>query len=578
MNFDKDLLLAARRQWAAYGLTILLGLAGGFVIILQARQISLILDGVFLSRLARAEVGPLFKVLLIILFARALFIWLGEMTAGWMAVQIKTGLRNQVTQKIFSLGPAYTRGEDSGELVNTVMQGVESLDAYFSQFLPQVLLAVLIPAAILVVVFPIDWISGLVLLLTAPLIPVFMILIGKASESTTRRQWNTLSRLSTYFLDTLQGLQELKTLGQNKARGEKVWNASEKYRLATMKVLRVTFLSAFVLELAGTISTAVIAVQIGLRLLYGRIAFMEAFFILLLAPEFYLPLRQLGMRFHAGASGLQAARRIFKILDTPEPSPIEVGSLISEPIKDIDSLSFQDVRYTYPGQAAPAVDGITFSVRRGEHVALVGATGAGKSTLIHLLMRFAPVENGRILVNNSPIDHIPLEVWRKMITWVPQVPVLFQGSITDNIALGKPEASTEEVVTAARLVHLDNFVRMLPQGYETPLGEFSARLSGGEMQRVALARAFLVDAPIMVLDEPTAHLDPQSEAWLEESMQRLRTGRMLLTIAHRLPTVYHADKILVLDRGAIVERGTHLELAAAGGFYSRLLGIHGGAA
>ncbi len=578
MNFDGDLLREARRQWAAYGLTVLFGLAGGITIILQARQLSRILNGVFLEGWTLAEAGRLFAPLLAILLARALMIWLGELSAGWLAIQIKTGLRSQLTQKIFSLGPAYTRGQSSGELVNTAMQGVESLDAYFSQYLPQVLLAMLIPTAILMVVFPADWISGLVLLLTAPLIPIFMILIGKASESATRQQWNTLSRLSAYFLDTLQGLHELKLLGQSKARAARVQTASEQYRLATMKVLRITFLSALVLEMAGTISTAIIAVQIGLRLLYGRMAFVDAFFILLLTPEFYLPLRQLGLRFHAGASGLQAARRIFKILHEPEPLKVETPPAAAGVIDPITNISFQDVSFTYPGQGRPAVERITFTVRQGEKVAFVGATGAGKSTLAYLLMRFARVEGGQILVNGVPLETIPLEDWRHKIAWVPQKPVLFQGSLAENIALGRPDVARDEIMAASRLAHLDEFIQGLPNGYDTGVGEFGARLSGGEMQRVALARAFLLDAPILVFDEPTAHLDPQSEAWLEESMQRLGAGRTQFIIVHRLPTVCSADQIYVLESGRIVERGSHTELTAAGGRYSRYVKLYGGAA
>jgi len=578
MNFDKNLLNAALREWITLGLTILLGLAGGIAVILQARQLSVILNGVFINGWTRLEAAPLFGTLLVILFARAFFIWLGEISAGSLAIQVKTSLRSQLTQKIFSLGPAYTRGENSGELVNTTLQGVEVLDAYFSQYLPQVLLAVLIPVAILVSVFPVDWLSGLVLLLTAPLIPIFMILIGKTSESATRRQWNTLSRLSTYFLDTLQGLHELKLLGQSKARAESVWRASDRYRQTTMKVLRVTFLSALVLEMVGTLSTAIIAVQIGLRLLYGQLPFVDAFFILLLAPEFYLPLRRLGQSFHAGASGIQAARRIFEILQTPEPFETVAPRLPSEPIDPIRSLTFQAVNYTYPGQNTPALNSIDFSVHQGEMFAIVGATGAGKSTLVHLLMRFMPVESGQILINDTPLNGIDPEFWRQKISWVPQKPVLFQGTIAKNIALGKPTATMDEIIHASRLSHLDDFVTTLPHGYNTPIGEFGARLSGGELQRVALARAFLLNAPILILDEPTAHLDLQSETWLEESMQQLRADRILFVVAHRLPTVYKADQILVLDQGRLAERGSHKQLAAAGGYYSRLLNFYGGAA
>lgn len=576
MNFDKDLLKAARREWLLLVLTILFGLFGGIGIILQARQLSVILNGVFLDGWSSVEVTPLFGALLAIMFGRAFFFWLGEISAGSLAVQVKTSLRDQLTEKIFSLGPSYARGENSGELVNTAMQGVESLDAYFSQYLPQVLLAFLIPVAILIVVFPVDWISGLVLLLTAPLIPIFMILIGKASEAATRRQWNILSRLSSYFLDTLQGLHELKLLGQSKNRSAKLWTASDQYRLTTMKVLRITFLSALVLEMVGTISTAIIAVQIGLRLLYGRLVFVDAFFILLLAPEFYLPLRQLGQRFHAGANGVQAASRIFNVLNTPAPTQFE-PELMGQ-IDQVQSISFQGVSYTYPGQKLPAVEEITFTAQRGEMIAFVGATGAGKSTLAHLLMRFAPVSQGSILVNNIPLNAISMDEWRQKIAWVPQNPVLFQGSIAENIALGKPNALLDEIIRASQLAYLDDFVQTLPLKYDTPVGESGTRLSGGEFQRVALARAFLVDAPILILDEPTANLDPQSEAWLEASTQRLKIGRTLFVIAHRLPTVYKADQIIVLDKGRIVEQGCHRELSAAGGYYSRLMSFYGGAA
>lgn len=578
MNFDNNLLKAARREWITLGLTTLLGLAGGITIILQARQLSVILNGVFIRGWTRSESAPLFGTLLVILFARAFLLWVGEISAGSLAIQVKTGLRSQLTQKIFSLGPAYTRGENSGELVNTTLQGVESLDAYFSQYLPQVLLAVLIPVAILVSVFPVDWLSGLVLLLTAPLIPIFMILIGKASESATRRQWNTLSRLSTYFLDTLQGLHELKLLGQSKARAESVWRASDQYRLSTMKVLRVTFLSALVLEMVGTISTAIIAVQIGLRLLYGQLPFVDAFFILLLAPEFYLPLRRLGQSFHAGASGIQAARRIFDILQMPEQFENVSPGLTLGQIDPIRSLTFQGVNYTYPGQKTPALNSIDFRVHQGEMFAIVGATGAGKSTLVHLLMRFMPVGSGQILINDTPLNSIHPDFWQQKIGWVPQKPVLFQGTIAENIALGRPTASMDEIIEASKLSHLDDFVLTLPHGYHTPIGEFGARLSGGELQRVALARAFLLNAPLLILDEPTAHLDLQSETWLEESMQQLRVGRIMFVVAHRLPTVYKADQILVLVQGRLVERGSHKQLAAAGGYYSRMLHFYGGAA
>ncbi|MHB0965917.1 MAG: thiol reductant ABC exporter subunit CydD, partial [Bellilinea sp.] len=496
MNFDRNLLNAARREWLALALTILLGLLGGLAIILQARQLSAILSAVFSEGQTRGAVAPLFVPLLIILIGRALFSWLADASAGLLAIRLKERLRSQLVDHLFRLGPAYARGENSAELANTALQGIENLDAYFSQYLPQAALAGLLPLAVLVVVFPKDWLSGLILLLTAPLIPIFMILIGKASEAATRRQWNALSRLSAYFLDTLQGLRELKLLGQSERRADKVGEAAEQYRLTTMKVLRVTFLSALVLEMVGTLSTAVIAVQIGLRLLRGGLGFEQAFFILLLAPEFYLPLRLLGQRFHAGASGITAARRIYAILQTPVLcEPVMSVEMLADIATPPQTISFQHVSYAYPGQADLAVEDVSFSLRQGELTALVGASGAGKSTLAHLLLRFALPTAGQIRVDGEGLDNIPSAMWRKQIVWVPQQPVIFQGTIAENVALGRPQASLTEIRAAAGLALLDQRIAALPAGYNTVLGEFGARLSGGELQRLALARAFLLDAP-----------------------------------------------------------------------------------
>ncbi len=579
MNFNRDLLQAARREWRLLLLTIFLGAAGGLVVILQARQLSAILSAVFIGGQSRPAVAGMFVPLLLILAVRALVAWGADASAGHLAVNVKENLRSQLIRHLFRLGPAYTRGENSGELANTALQGVETLDAYFSQYLPQVALAGLVPLIVLVMVFPVDWLTGLILVLTAPLIPIFMILIGKASEAATRRQWSALSRLSAYFLDTLQGLRELKLLGQSQRQAERVTQAAEQYRLTTMNVLRVTFLSALVLEMVGTISTAVIAVQIGLRLLHGQLIFEQAFFILLLAPEFYLPLRLLGQRFHAGANGIQAARRIFNILNTAAlPEPAGIGAPAGTTLTSPQVIRFEHVSYTYPDQTRPAVEDISFELHRGQMTALVGASGAGKSTLANLLLRFALPTNGQVLVDGVSLESIPSAVWRRQIAWVPQQPVIFQKSIAENIALGKPEAQLSEIQSAASLALLHERIMALPGGYATVLGEGGARLSGGELQRLALARAFLLDAPLLVLDEPTAHLDLNQEALLEETVQHLCDGRTVLVIAHRLPTVFRADQILVLDNGRVVEAGSHQKLSAVDGPYSRLLRLYSGVA
>ncbi|HWQ84420.1 MAG TPA: thiol reductant ABC exporter subunit CydD, partial [Anaerolineales bacterium] len=397
-----------------------------------------------------------------------------------------------------------------------------------------------------------------------------MWLIGSLAQSLTHRQWKSLSRMSAYFLDVIQGLETLKALGRSRAQIDVIAQVSDNFRQTTLSVLRVTFLSALALELVSTLSTAVVAVQIGLRLLYGRLTFEEAFFVLLLAPEFYLPLRNLGTRFHAGMSGISAARRIFSILDIPRSVPDQPATAspdFTAPIR-MDNLHF------YYSDHRQALDGASFTLPPGETVALVGPTGAGKSTVVQLLLGFSRPQRGHILIGDHALDEISLESWRAGIAWVPQKPYLFYGSIADNIRLGRPEASHSEIIHAGRLAHADGFISSLPHGYDTIIGENGATLSGGQAQRIALARAFLQDAPLLILDEPTANLDPSTEAALQDSLALLLKGRRALIIAHRLSTVKHADRIVVMEKGKVVEQGTHAELLRLDGLYRRLVGAY----
>jgi len=475
---------------------------------------------------------------------------------------------------IIALGPAYTRGERSGELANTAIAGVEALDAYISQYLPQLVLALLIPLGMLAVVFPFDPLSGIVLLITAPLIPFFMILIGGMASRLTRSQFTQLSRMSAHFLDVLQGLAVLKQFGRSRDQIATIRRISERFRDTTMGVLRVAFLSALVLEMLATISTAIIAVEIGLRLLYGRMVFEDAFFVLILAPEFYLPLRMLGTRFHAGMSGVAAAARIFDVLETPLPTcgPPAPPRAVPQPPY---TLRFRDVYYAYNGGERPALNGISFMIEAGQRVALVGPSGAGKSTAAQLLLRFLAPTAGQIAVNGVDLCAIAPDAWRRQVAWVPQAPYLFADTIAGNIRLGRPDAPLADVIRAAEQAHLDRFVATLPGGYDTPIGERGARLSGGQAQRVALARAFLKDAPVLILDEATANLDPATESLIQDAMGALMQGRSTLIIAHRLQTVQNADLIVVLKAGRIVQTGIHADLAAGSGLYRDLVQTHG---
>jgi thiol reductant ABC exporter CydD subunit len=560
-------------------LTVALGLAGGVLLILQARFLSRIVTDVFLHRAVLDAVGPFLLALLILAVTRAGLTWGMQIAAGRMAARVKAELRERLSAHLLALGPAFAWGERTGELCNTATEGIEALDAYLTQYLPQLALAALIPLAILAFVLPLDPLSGVVLLVTAPLIPFFMNLIGSVADGLTRKQWTSLSRMSAHFLDVLQGLTTLKLLGRARDQIQVIAQVSDHFRQATMSVLRVAFLSALVLEMLATISTAVVAVQIGLRLLYGQLHFEGAFFVLLLAPEFYLPLRMLGTRFHAGMAGVAAARRIFEILDTrvprgrgggPEPEPRTAQNPLVGPIR------FDRVSLTYDHERRPALQELTLDLLPGERLALVGPSGSGKSTVAHLLLRFIEPDSGDVTVGGLPLYEIPAPDWRKRVAWVPQNPYLFFDTVLDNLRLARPDATPDEVIAAARLAHAHAFITALPEGYQTVIGERGVRLSGGEAQRLALARAFLAvqgpqPAQLLVLDEATANLDPEHDRLIQESVGRLLPGRTALIIAHRLTTLVHADRIAVMENGRLVGSGTHQELLEASELYRRLL-------
>lgn len=554
-------------------MTIVMGSACGATIVVQAFLLSRVVTRVFLVHQTLGGISVLLVALLGVIVLRAILAWGVEVTSNRVAREIKLALRQRLFNHLLALGPRYTRGEQTGELINTATEGIEGLDAYFSQYLPQVALAFLVPVILLAFVFPIEPLSGLVLLLTAPLIPVFMILLGELADVLTRRQWQTLSRMSAYFLDTLQGLTPLKTMGCSRQQTANINRISEKHRRATMRVLRVTFLSALSLELIATLSTAVVAVQIGLRLLYGHLSFEQAFFVLILAPEFYLPLRTLGLRFHAGMTGVAAGARIYSILDTILPGcqkEIHNTKGLSRASGKPPAITFNDVHFIY-NDGTPALRGVSLFIPAGKTTALVGPSGAGKSTLAGLLLGFNHPTRGQILVNGNEAQES-----LDNIAWVPQNPYLFAGSVDANIRLGRPEASIDEVVNAARLAHVDDFINQLPDGYNTLIGERGSQLSGGQAQRIALARAFLVNAPVLIFDEPTANLDPTTEALLNESIKQLKKNRTVLIIAHRLTTTAQADQIVVLNQGQVEQTGSPVELATREGLYKNLIDVaHG---
>jgi ATP-binding cassette subfamily C protein CydD len=491
---------------------------------------------------------------------------------------LKSSLRAEVTRHLNDLGPAYSRGERTGELVNTTAQGVEELDEYITLYQPLRYLAMTIPVFIALVVLILDPPTVLVLLVTGPLLVVLLALIGSAAGDVTERRFRELNWMSGFFLDMLRGLPTLKMFGRSREQVDNIRRISTQYADSTMGVLRTAFRTSLVLELSSTIATALVAVEISLRLMNGSIAFDRALAVLIITPEFFAPLRQLALRYHAGAAGRAAAERIFTILDEPLPGRSRRAMTKSQVMLFQREIRFDRVSVSYDNGHRPVLRDFDLCITRGLRVALVGATGAGKTTVANLLLRFVEPISGTITVDGVSLAALDPDDWRSLVAWVPQHPHLFHGTVADNIRLARPDATSRQVISAATSAGADDFIAGLPHGYDTPIGERGARLSGGERQRIALARAFLKDAPLLILDEATSHLDSANEAMVSDGLGRLLQDRTALIIAHRLTMACSADLVVVLRQGGIVEAGPPQSLLASGGAYERLVASFEGAA
>lgn len=489
--------------------------------------------------------------------------WSGR-TALSAAGRVKARIRSALMRNLTALAPDPHRA--SGAVVTTVLEGVDALDAYVSRFLAHLGILVVLPPLILVVVLPRDWISALVLLATAPVIPLFMVLLGNGAARLNRRQWQRLARLSGRLLDGLQRLSTLRMLNAGEREAERLAEAAEDYRRSTMAVLRVAFLSALALEFFATVGIALVAVLIGFRLLDGALGFEAALFVLLLAPEFYAPLRQLGLDYHARMEALAAAERILALRAARVPPPGDARPTLGRSVT-IDCVG---IGFAWePGH--PTLENVTLRLLPGEIVALVGPSGAGKSTLLSLLLGFVRPHAGRILVNGYDLPAVDPAHWLSHVAVVPQRPYMFAGSVLDNIRLSDASIDLDRVRAAASLAAADGFIEALPLGYHTPLGEHGQTLSGGQIQRLALARSFLkAEAGVLLLDEGTAGLDRGTEAAVAEAIRRLAAGRTTLIVAHRLATVRLADRVVCMDDGRIVEHGPRA-LEADDGPLARLL-------
>ncbi len=570
-------ILGALQGWKVHAgfwlrLSVAIGLASGLLLILQAWLLASTVNAVVFDGAMLEQVMPWLWGLVLLFMMRAVLTWAAEQTAFQAAIGVKLELRERLYQHVQKLGPAWLSDERSGDIVNAVSDGVEALEAYYARYLPAMSLMALVPIAILVFVFPRDWLAAVVLLVTAPLIPVFMILIGKGAEQRNQRQWRQLAWLSAHFLDVIQGLTTLRLFNASGREAQMVAQIADDYRRGTMSVLRIAFLSSFVLEFFSTVSIAVVAVLIGFRLFWGEMHFLDGLFVLLLAPEFYLPLRNLGTQYHARMEAIGAAERIVEILNTPVAGP--TGTLARFADLRQAGIRFEAVSFHFP-DGRHAVQDLQLEIRHGETLALVGASGAGKTTLVNLLLGFLRPHAGRILVGGTPLEDIEPGAWRQHLAWLPQRPQLFPGSVADNIRLGRPGAGMPAVREAATRAQAVGFIEALPQTWDTRVGETGHGLSGGQVQRIALARAFLKDAPLVILDEPTANLDPDSEARVHAALRALAAGRTLVMIAHRLRTVRDADRIVVLDSGRVVQTGTHAELLRSAPLYRRMVNAYG---
>lgn len=534
----------------------LLGVAAAFV---TAR----VIDAAVFRGADLSVVTPWLLQLLGIALLKAAIGYAGAQIGFEAAARARQSLFARLLDQVAALGPVRLSGTATGDLATTLTDAVAGIEPYWRQWLPASATVAVLPLAILLVVLPVDWRSAVIFAVTLPLLPMFMVLAGRSAERANQRQWASMARLGGHLLDAVAGLADLVLLDAAKREVALVAKTADNYRRETMKVLRLAFLSALVLEFFATVSIAVTAVLVGFRLLWGEIAFVDGLTVLLLAPLFYAPLRTLGTERHARMEAVAAAERLADFL--ARPAPRRAGGQRFAPSEAV-SIRFENVSADY-GDGRLALDGVSFEICAGEQVAIVGESGAGKSTILSLISGFLEPSAGTILLDGQPLASLDLDDVRRHIAFLPQRAFLFDATISDNVAMGRPG----DVAAALKAARAEDFVARLPKGAESRLGEGGAGLSGGEAQRLMLARAFLVPAPLVLMDEPTAHLDADTEAAVGEAIAVLASGRTRITIAHRLRTVEAADRVLVLAGGKLVEEGTPSELKARGGAFATML-------
>jgi ATP-binding cassette, subfamily C, bacterial CydD len=546
---DPRLVRRTRSARPLLTLDVALGVGTALAVLLQAVMLARIVARAF-DGVPPGRLWPELVVLVVAFAARGACAWGMEMAGRRAAWSVLSELRLALVEKRLRSQPIATDGATGAEIAAVAVQGVEGLEGYFARYLPQVVLASVVPFVVIAWVAVVDWESALIMLLTLPLVPVFMWLIGRYTEQRTRERWQALRRLSNHFLDVVRGLPTLRVLGRADDEAAILASVSERYRATTMETLRVSFLSGSVLELAATLGVALVAVTAGVRLVDGGLGLQAGLVVIVLAPELYLPFRRLGAEYHASADGLAVAERMLALLDAPASAPSGGPARVCPPSPAHATVRFEQVSFSYPARPVPVFDALELELAPGETVALVGESGTGKSTVGALLLGLLAPASGRISVGGVDLADCDVEAWRHLLAWVPQHPTLLRGTLADNIRLGDPDAPDGRVREAAALAGAHAFITGLPDGYATVVGDGARSLSPGERRRIGLARAFLRDAPLVILDEPTADLDAYSVAVVSAAVERLRRGRTMLLIAHRPELVAHADRVLELEAGA----------------------------
>ena len=538
---DPRLLHSARTTRRFLVLTVAIGGVTALLLIAQAWLIALVVAGAFLDHRSLGSLRDPVLALLAVIAGRSVLAWASERAAHRASASAKSELRRAAAERVAALGPAGLERSETGRLATLLTTGIDALDGYFARYLPQLFLAVIVPVAVIAVVAGADWVSAVLIAVSLPLIPLFMALVGATTRERTLARMRSLQRLAGHFLDVVSGLPTLKVFGRAKAQAQAIADVTDRYRATTLATLRLTFLSSLVLELLATVSVALVAVAVGLRLLGGDMSFRDALFVLVLAPEAYLPLRALGANYHASADGMQAAQDVFSLLEQPAVAP-NGGS-----VKAADtSICISGLDITFPGRRVPALDGAALMVAPGETVAVTGPSGCGKSTLLSVVLGLRLPDAGSVALGGVDLVDLDLVDWRRRIGWVPQRPHLFARSVAENVRLGRPDASDAAVAAALEAAGLAEVVRRLPQGADTLLGEGGTGLSAGERQRVSLARAFVRDAPLLLLDEPTASLDGETEGDVLVAVRRLIAGRTAVIVAHRPALAALADRVIEL--------------------------------